>query len=61
MEILNYERNVHRIGLSYLLTLPKDWCRKHGVSSDTKLSVSLQHDGQLLVSVKNDPTDETRQ
>lgn len=36
---------------SYRLTLPKWWCRKHGVGAGSYLDVSEESDGSLRIAL----------
>lgn len=51
----NELRNVQQIGKdgSFIITLPKKWCKANGISKGTKLEIGINHAGDktLLISI----------
>lgn len=43
-------RNVQRTGKMHYVYLPTSWCRKYNISSDTKISITENSDGTILIS-----------
>ncbi|MBS3106810.1 hypothetical protein J4419_04065 [Candidatus Woesearchaeota archaeon] len=43
-------RNVQRTGKMHYLYLPTEWCRKHKITSETKVGLTEMNDGTILVS-----------
>src|SRR3989338_5222831 len=43
-------RNVQRTGKMHYVYLPTSWCKKHRITSDTKISVVENNDGSLSIS-----------
>ena len=41
-------RNVQRTGKMHYIYLPTTWCKKHRISSDTKVIVTETNDGLLI-------------
>ena len=52
MELLQYERKIQFIGKSYLITLPKAWCRSHDVNVGSRLYINVKENGELILRVK---------
>lgn len=53
--LLLYERKVQCVGKSFLITLPKAWCRSHNIGGGSRLYINLKETGELSVEIKNDP------
>ncbi|HLC64699.1 MAG TPA: PhoU domain-containing protein [Candidatus Nanoarchaeia archaeon] len=43
-------RNVQRTGDMHYVYLPTSWCKKHNISSDSKVGVMIDADGSLVLS-----------
>ena len=56
------QRKVTMLGkYSYIITLPKDWIRMHGISSGDAVSVQIKEDGSLSVVPHLDTIEKTKE
>ncbi|MDO8480799.1 MAG: hypothetical protein Q7S65_03180 [Nanoarchaeota archaeon] len=43
-------RNIQKTGKMHYVYLPTEWCRKHKITSDTKVGLTQMNDGTILIS-----------